>query len=86
MGQYPILRQRAGTLVITGFVPDVPPKLVSFWDTRRETTLSNQITSRTAWIPRTALTGKGITGLDITISPIGTVLAYLNVKHKLNPL
>ena len=75
MGYCPILRQHAETRVITVLVTDTPPKFVSFWDTQQKTTLSNPITSRTAWIPGTALAGKGITKLDITILPIGTILA-----------
>ena len=38
-------------------------------------TLSDHITLRTARIPRPALTDTVITGLDITVSSIGTVLA-----------
>ena len=75
MGYCPILRQPAETRAIKGSATHIAPKLVSFWDARRKTTLSDQTTSRTVWIPRTALTDKVITGLDITISPIGTVLA-----------
>lgn len=38
-------------------------------------TLSDPSILRTARIPRTTLTNEVITGLDITILPIGTVLA-----------
>lgn len=58
MGRCFILRQHAGTRVIKGLVADTPPKFVSFWDTRRKTTLSDSVTSRTARIPHAALTDK----------------------------
>ena len=53
-------------------------KCVPFWNTRQKTTLSNPIIPRTARISRTALTDKVITGINITVSPIGTVLAQAN--------
>ncbi|MDE0019256.1 MAG: hypothetical protein OXU51_23955, partial [Candidatus Poribacteria bacterium] len=67
--------QHAVTRFIKGFASQTVPKCVPFWNTREKTTLSNPITSRTAWIPQTALTGEGIIGIDITFPPIGTVLA-----------
>ena len=77
MGHCFILRQHAETPVIKGLGIDTPLKLVSFWDNREKITSRDRITPRTLWIPRPALTDKGITGLDITISPIGTVLAQV---------
>ena len=80
------MRQHAETRVIKGSATYISPKLVSFWDTRRKTTLSDHITPRKARIQRTALTDKVITGLNITISLIGTILAYnCDVKCKPNP-
>lgn len=67
--------QHAGTCFINASETNIAPKRVSFWDTRQKTTLSDPITPRTARIPCTALTDKVITGMDITISPIGTILA-----------
>ena len=67
--------QHAITCFIKGSETHIVPKLVSFWNIRRKTTLSDPITPRTARIPRTALTDKVITGMNITVSPIGTVLA-----------
>ncbi len=67
--------QHAETRSITGSATYTASKRVSFWNTQQKTILSDPIKSRTAWIPRTALIDKGITGLDITILPIGTVLA-----------
>ena len=75
MGRCFILRQHAGTRVIKGLVADTSPKLVSFWDTQRKTTLSDPITPQPTRIPRTTLTDTVIIGMDITFSPIGTVLA-----------
>ena len=77
MGWCLILRQHAETRVIKRLVTDTPPKLVSFWNIRRKTTLSDPITPRTARIPRTALMDKVITGMNIAVSPIGTILAYI---------
>jgi len=72
--------QHAVTRFIKGSESQTASKYVSFWNTRQKTTLSNPITSRTAWIPQTALTGEGIIGIDITFPPIGTVLAYLSYE------
>ena len=69
--------QRAGACFIKGFATRTASKRVSFWDTRRKTTLNDRITRRTVRIPRATLTDKVITGMDITVSPIGTVLAHL---------
>ena len=55
MGHCFILRQHAGTPVIKGLVADTPPKLVSFWDAPRKTTLSDLITPCAACIPRGGL-------------------------------
>ena len=58
MGHCFILRQHAETRVIKGSETHIAPKIVSFWDARRKTTLSDRITSRTARIPRTTLMDK----------------------------
>ena len=67
--------QHAETCFIKGSAPHTALKLVSFWNTRQKTTLSDPITPQPARIPRTALTDKVVTGMDITILPIGTILA-----------
>ena len=81
LSQYGILfhidTQCAGACFIKGTETHTASKRVSFWDTQRKTTLSDPITRRTARIPRTALTDKVITGMDITVSSIGTILALL---------
>ena len=77
--------KHAGTRFIKGSATYTPSKCVPFWNIRQKTNLNDLIVLRTARIPRTALTGKGITGLDITISPIGTVLAQ-GIECKPNPL
>ena len=71
--------QHVRTFFVKGSAAYTASKRVSFWDTQRKTTLSDPITRRAARIPCTALTDKVITGMDITISPIGTVLAHLTI-------
>ncbi len=56
--------QHAGTCFIKGSESHIASKLVAFCDTRRKITLSTPITSRTAWIPRAALTDKIIPDND----------------------
>jgi len=70
-----IATQHAGTCFIKGSATHTASKRVAFCDTQRKTTLNDPITPRTARIPRTPLTDEVITGMDITILPIGTVLA-----------
>ena len=77
--------KHAETRFITGSAIQTASKCVSFWNTRQKTTLSDLITLHPARIPRTTLTDKVMTGLDITILPIGTVLAQV-MKCKSNPL
>lgn len=69
--------QHTETCFIKGSETYTSSKGVSFWDTRQKTTLSDHITRRAARIPRATLTDKVITGMDITVSPIGTILAHL---------
>ena len=88
MGFCLILRQHAGTRVIKGLVTDTPPKLVSFWGTRRKTTLSDPITSRTAWIQRTTLMDEVIPDNDKNIFTDwhgSCIVPRLLVKCKPNP-
>ena len=67
--------QHDGTRFIKDFAIRTAFKYVPFWNTREKITLSDPITPHTARIPRTALTDKVITRMDITVSSIGTVLA-----------
>ena len=76
MGRCFILKHNTPEPVLSkGPLPILPPNVFHFGALGKKTTLSNPITPRTPRIPRAALTGKGITRLDITISPIGMVLA-----------
>lgn len=67
--------QHAGTRFIKGSAIHTNPKRASYWNMQQKTifNLPNHIAYGVD--PCTALTDRGMKGMDITISPNGTVLA-----------